>query len=47
MIYFYQLKIIFLNKLLCFSHNTTNNNDNYDDTCYYIELKKDIYNLFN
>lgn len=37
----------FLNKLECFYHITTNNNDNYDDTCYYVELKKDLLNLFN
>jgi ubiquinone/menaquinone biosynthesis C-methylase UbiE len=44
---FLSTKNYFLNKLLCFSHNTTNDNDDYDDTCYYIELKKDICNLFN
>lgn len=37
----------FLNKLECFTHNTSNNNDNYDDTCFYAELSKDIENLFS
>jgi len=44
---FLSTKNYFLNKLECFSHNTTNNNDNYDDTCYYVELKKDLLNMFN
>jgi ubiquinone/menaquinone biosynthesis C-methylase UbiE len=36
----------FLQKLDCFTHNTTNNFDNYDDNCFYCELKKDIDGLF-
>jgi ubiquinone/menaquinone biosynthesis C-methylase UbiE len=44
---FLSSKNYFLYKLECFSHNTSNNNDNYDDTCYYVELKKDLLNLFN
>ena len=44
---FLSTKNYFLNKLECFSHNTSNNNDNYDDTCYYVELKKDLLNMFN
>lgn len=37
----------FLNRLECFTHGTTNNLDNYDDTCFYCELKKDNEGLFN
>ena len=37
----------FLTKLECFTHNTTNMLDNYDDTCFYVELVKDNNNLFN
>lgn len=37
----------FLQKLECFTHNTSNNQDNYDDTCFYAELIKDTNNLFN
>lgn len=44
---FLSTKNYFLNKLESFSHNTSNNNDNYDDTCFYVELKKDLLNLFN
>jgi ubiquinone/menaquinone biosynthesis C-methylase UbiE len=43
---FLSSKNYFLNKLECFHHNTTNDKDNYDDTCYYVELKKDTMNLF-
>ena len=44
---FLSTKNYFLNKLESFSHNTSNNNDDYDDTCYYVELKKDLLNMFN
>ena len=37
----------FLTKLECFIHNTSNNFDNYDDTCFYAELIKDTNNLMN
>jgi hypothetical protein len=38
----------FLEKLEYFLHNTNNsNNDIYDETCFYIELKKDLNNMFN
>ncbi len=37
----------YLEKLDYFTHNTSNDNDNYDDTCFYVELKKDNINLFN
>lgn len=43
---FLATKNYFLNKLISFSHNTTNNTNTYDDTCYYVELKKDLLNLF-
>lgn len=39
-------KNYFLKKLECFTHNSTNNLDNYDDTCFYAELIKDNENLF-
>ena len=44
---FLSSKNYFLDKLVSFSHNTSNQNDNYDDTCCYIELKKDLCNMFN
>jgi ubiquinone/menaquinone biosynthesis C-methylase UbiE len=44
---FLSSKNYFLNKLECFSHNTTNDNDTYDDYCYYVELKKDLLDMFN
>lgn len=44
---FLSTKNYFLDKLESFSHNTSNNNDNYDDTCFYVELKKDLLNMFN
>ena len=38
----------FLEKLEYFLHNTSNKiNDIYDETCFYVELKKDLDNMFN
>jgi ubiquinone/menaquinone biosynthesis C-methylase UbiE len=38
----------FLEKLEYFLHNTSNEiNDIYDETCFYVELKKDLDNMFN
>lgn len=44
---FLSTKNYFLNKLECFNHNTSYNNDNYDESCCYVELKKDLLNMFN
>jgi len=33
----------FLNKLESFSHSTSNDKDNYDDMCFYVELNKDLF----
>lgn len=44
---FLSTKNYFLEKLESYTHNTSNQNDNYDDTCFYVELKKDLYNMFN
>lgn len=44
---FLSTKNYFLEKLENFTHNTSNQNDNYDDTCFYVELKKDLLNMFN
>ena len=44
---FLNSKNYFLNYLICFNHNTSQDSDNYDDTCYYVELKKDLLHLFN
>lgn len=44
---FLSTKNYFLNKLEYFNHNTSYNNDNYDESCCYVELKKDLLNMFN
>lgn len=44
---FLSTKNYFLEKLDYFSHNTTNENEIYDNTCFYVELKKDLDNMFN
>jgi ubiquinone/menaquinone biosynthesis C-methylase UbiE len=40
-------KNYFLEKLETFSHNTSLDTNIYDDTCFYAELKKDLFNLFD
>ena len=44
---FLSTKNYFLKQLDSFTHNTSNNSDNYDDICFYVELKKDLFNLFD
>jgi ubiquinone/menaquinone biosynthesis C-methylase UbiE len=43
---FVSSKNYFLEKLETFSHNTSIDTNIYDDTCFYVELRKDLSNLF-
>lgn len=44
---FLSSKNYFLEKLETFSHNTSVDTNIYDDTCFYVELRKDLSNLFD
>ncbi len=44
---FQSSKNYFLESIEVYSHNTINGNDGYDNTCFYVEMKKDLINLFN
>ena len=45
---FLSTKNYFQNKLISFDHITNNSDeDKYDNTCFYVELQKDLINLFN
>ena len=44
---FVSSKNYFLENLETFSHNTSADTNIYDDTCFYVELRKDLSNLFD